>query len=173
LPKRSVGAEIGVHEGDFSDEILRVVIPVELHLIDPWEHREERTYRDAWYGGGASAGQATMDRRFGAVADRFAEEIDAGRVVLHRGSSGDVVGDFPDSYFDWVYIDGNHLYEHVKLDLETYYPKVKRGGYVAGDDYGLRGWWDNGVQQAVDEFVGQRPRLSLEIIGSQFIIKKE
>lgn len=173
LPKRSVGAEIGVHEGDYSVEILRVVNPAVLHLIDPWEHEEGEAYRDAWYGGGASEGQATMDHRFRSVRTRFAEAIDAGRVVLHRGYSGDVAGQFDDGHFDWVYIDGNHLYEYVKLDLESYYPKVKPGGYLCGDDYGVAGWWDNGVQKAVEEFVGQRPRRSLEVDGNQFMIRKE
>ena len=43
------------------------------------------------------------------------------------------------TYFDWIYIDGNHTYEYVKQDLEGYRPKVKPGGYMAGDDYGTKG----------------------------------
>ncbi|MDJ0634304.1 MAG: hypothetical protein QNJ34_14035 [Xenococcaceae cyanobacterium MO_188.B29] len=35
LPKNSVGAEIGVHLGDFSEKILEIVKPNKLHLIDP------------------------------------------------------------------------------------------------------------------------------------------
>jgi hypothetical protein len=54
-----------------------------------------------------------------------------------------------------------------------YYPKVKLRGYIAGDDYGVKGWWFKGVQRAVDEFVRQLSRLSLEVIGNQFIIHKE
>ena len=36
MPQRSICAEIGVHEGDFSQDILCSVKPVKLHLIDPW-----------------------------------------------------------------------------------------------------------------------------------------
>ena len=173
MPRKSVGAEIGVHKGDYSEEILRFVNPIRLHLIDPWEHEEGEEYKHAWYGGCASEDQATLDSRFVSVISRFAKEINLGRIVLHRGYSSDVASEFRNNYFDWVYIDGNHLYEYVKLDLELYYPKIKSGGYITGDDYGVQGWWNNGVQKAVDEFVGQRPRLSLEVIGSQFIIRKK
>jgi hypothetical protein len=37
LPKNSIGAEIGVSAGDFSQEILNVLAPRELVLIDPWD----------------------------------------------------------------------------------------------------------------------------------------
>lgn len=172
LPKESVGAEIGVHVGDFSSAILRVVRPARLHLIDPWEHEVGEAYGDAWYGGGAVGGQDTMDMRFRAVTARFAAEITSGRVVVHRSRAAAIADSFRDGYFDWVYIDGNHLYEYVKLDLEKYYSKVKSGGTIAGDDYGLEGWWDNGVQRAVDEFVEGWTSVSLTMKGTQFLIRK-
>ena len=40
-----------------------------------------------------------------------------------------------DNSLDFAYIDGNHQYEFVKKDIELYYPKVKKGGIVGGDDY--------------------------------------
>lgn len=43
--------------------------------------------------------------------------------------------DFPDEYFDWVYIDANHQYDFIREDLKIYYKKVKRGGFITGDDY--------------------------------------
>lgn len=169
MPEDSVCAEIGVHEGDFSREILDLACPRELHLIDPWEHMEE--YESALFGGQAPEGQTSLDERYGEVLERFAEEIESGQVKVHRGYSSSVAGEFEDSYFDWVYVDGNHLYEFVKQDLELYYPKVRPGGYIAGDDYGGKGWWDNGVQKAVDEFVQNRPELRLTVIHKQFIIR--
>jgi hypothetical protein len=173
MPQRSICAEIGVHEGDFSKEILCSVKPVKLHLIDPWEYLKGEEYQEAWYGGKASDGQATMDRRFLSVRDRFSKEIDKWQVVIHRRYSAEVASEFSDGYFDWIYIDGNHLYEYVKQDLELYYSKIKVGGYITGDDYGCDGWWGNGVQKAVDEFVRRRDGLSLEVIGNQFIVRKE
>ena len=41
---------------------------------------------------------------------------------------------FQDNSLDFVYIDSAHDYEHTKEDLETWYPKVKKGGLFCGDD---------------------------------------
>ena len=173
MPSGSVCAEIGVHEGKFSRRILDIVKPERLHLIDPWKHEEEDRYRESWYGGLGSDGQALLDRRYHEVEERFDKEIRTQRVQIHRSYSDVALENFEDSYFDWIYIDGNHLYEFVKKDLELYYPKIKPNGHITGDDYGVQNnWWENGVQKAVDEFVSRRPELTLKIDGTQFIITK-
>jgi hypothetical protein len=169
MPKRSVCAEVGVNEGEFSKQILSVVGPRRLHLIDPWKHVEQ--YAEAHFGGLGSDGQALMDVRYERVKRELAAEIETGQVTIHRDFSSSASHEFEDSYFDWIYIDGNHLYEFVREDLEIYNPKVKAQGYLAGDDYGVEGWWANGVQKAVDEFVAIRPDLNLELIGTQFLIR--
>jgi hypothetical protein len=173
LPRQSVGAEIGVHEGDLSAEVLAIVRPATFHLIDPWAYQP--AYADALFGAAAArdaaAGKAAMEARYEQVCARFAAEIASGQVVIHRATSHDIAADFDDAYFDWVYIDGNHLYDYVKQDLEDYYPKVKPGGALLGDDYNTVGWWQDGVTQAVDEFVAARG-LDLTVIGSQFVIRK-
>ena len=51
-------------------------------------------------------------------------------------------------------------------------PKLRPGGYLACDDYGHAGWWEDGVRRAVDEFVGTA---SVEVVanpGSQFVMRK-
>ena len=56
--------------------------------------------------------------------------------VIHDFSTSTVVIDnFPKNFFDFVYIDGDHSYKGAKSDLRNYYPKVKRGGVIAGHDY--------------------------------------
>jgi hypothetical protein len=44
LPKFGRVAEIGVAEGEFSQEILARTTPKHLHLIDPWVHQEVPGY---------------------------------------------------------------------------------------------------------------------------------
>lgn len=48
---------------------------------------------------------------------------------------------------DFVFIDAAHDYESIKSDIEHWYPKVKRGGYIAGDDY----VWES-INLAVKEY---------------------
>ena len=64
--------------------------------------------------------------------------------------SYNVVDDFKDQYFDFVYIDSCHLYEAVKADLNSFLPKLKEQGVMAGHDYVK--YSNFGVIQAVDEF---------------------
>jgi len=172
MPRKSVCAEIGVDEGEFAGKILSTVEPKRLHLIDPWRHLEDDRYQDSRYGGLGVAGQAVMDERHEEVAKRFDEEVRNGQVHVHRSLSSSVYDEFEDHYFNWIYLDGNHLYEFIKQDLELYYPKVKPGGCIAGDDYGAEGWWENGVQRAVDEFVESNPGSTLQVYYTQFVIEK-
>ena len=172
LPKHSVGAEIGVHLGDFSQQILDITAPEELHLIDPWEHQTLDIFREAWYGGKAEGGQKEMDERYSHVCKRFDQEIRVGQVKVHRGYSTDMLEQFPDEYFDWVYIDGNHLYEYVKKDLEVSLRKTKSTGLITGDDYIEGGWWKSGIIKAVDEFSTNGVVQLVEIRNRQFIFRK-
>lgn len=56
---------------------------------------------------------------------------------------------YEDNSIDFVYIDANHKYDYVKNDIEAWFPKVKKGGVIAGHDYD-KNW--PGVIKAVDEF---------------------
>jgi len=170
LPKGSIGAEIGVWRGDFSSRLLRIVRPARLHLIDPWRFEEHADYEGAWYGGGIARNQSDMDDIYESVCVRFADEVESGVVLIHRGPSAQIGMEFDDAYFDWVYIDGNHLYEYVRNDLEIFATKVKSGGLITGDDYGVRGWWRDGVTRAVDEFVAQGTCEPVHL-GRQFVLR--
>jgi predicted O-methyltransferase YrrM len=66
---------------------------------------------------------------------------------------------YADNSLDFVFIDANHSYEFVKDDINAWYPKVKKGGILAGHDY-IKLW--SGVIQAVDEFI-LKHNYSLEI----------
>ncbi len=146
LPKNGRGAEIGVWNGGFSEFILEVTRPRELVLIDPWDllsnqSEEERTHKK-------HADTEFMDDMFQNVSGRYGH-LD--NVTIAKGFSADVLSAYPDDYFDWVYVDGNHQYEFVKVDIDLAFQKVKPGGIIAGDDFL---WKRNGrmhVKEAVLE----------------------
>ena len=118
MPKNSVCAEIGVSQGLFTEEILEVVQPKKLHLIDPWGGEPHVGYYEA-------------------VCEKFKDQIESGQVEIYREKSQCVYDHFPDQYFDWIYVDGSHNYKSVSRDLGFYYHKIKMYGFITGDDYRL------------------------------------
>jgi hypothetical protein len=170
IPHGGMCAEVGVWRGDFSARILELARPSQLHLIDPWRAFDDDTYEGAWYGGQLEQGQADMDAVYQGVVDRFAEQRARGIVRVHRMMSTEAAATFSDSFFDFVYIDGNHTYEFVLADLQAFAPKVRPGGLLAGDDYGVQGWWGDGVTRAVDEFVRSGAATVVMLEQSQFVL---
>ena len=83
--------------------------------------------------------------------------------VIHKKNSWDAAGDFDDSTVDYAMIDAGHDYDSVTKDIRAWWPKIRSGGYLGGDDYGLD--LADGVHQAVDEFV-KINNLKLELIPS-------
>ena len=45
---------------------------------------------------------------------------------------------YHDGSLDFVFIDAAHDYDNVLLDLRSWWPKIKMGGVLAGDDYNKR-----------------------------------
>jgi hypothetical protein len=173
MPEKSICAEIGVHIGDFSERILEIVQPKVFHLIDPWKLEIKDVYKKSYYGRETVKNQKVMDERLFHVKKRFEKEIKNNKIIINRGYSNEILNKFDDEYLDWVYIDGNHLYEFVKKDLEMCFLKIKNNGYICGDDYNEGGWWDGGVKKAVDEFILNNKNMKLiEIKANQFIIQK-
>lgn len=176
LPKNSIGLEIGVNNGDFSERILEIVRPKKLHLIDPWKFFDSNSYNDTPYGKESVSGQLEMDKKFENVKNRFSTEILNEQIMIHRGFSEKIILTFEDKYFDWVYVDGNHLYDYVKKDLQLCYDKCKNNSMITGDDYyddlPENDWSEGGVKKAVDEFVNMKKLELIKIKNHQFISKK-
>lgn len=58
MPKGSICVEMGVHKGNFSKMISKIVNPNVLHLIDPWKYETGESYKFACYGGIANSQEA-------------------------------------------------------------------------------------------------------------------
>lgn len=69
-----------------------------------------------------------------------------------QGNSAESARHFADGSVDFVFIDADHTYEAVKLDLAAWLPKVKPGGIIAGHDYNYP---HTGCVRAVDEVFGE------------------
>ena len=167
MPRHAVCAEIGVWKGEFSEKILRYTEPSKLYLVDPWAFQAD--FPDRMYGGKVAQEQEDMNAIFAEVRARLGGQE---QVEICRAFSDEAAGQFGDEFFDWVYIDGNHFYEYVKRDLEQYYPTVKTGGYITGDDYDWGPEHDYPVKRAVDEFADGKQLQVIAIQNSQYILQK-
>lgn len=166
MPTGGRCAEIGVWNGGFSENIIRITQPSELVLIDPWDLVAETQDDTKTHAKHSDA--SAMRSMYEHVSETFA---DNSNVTIRRGFSADVLESYPDDYFDWVYIDGNHLYDFVRADLKLSFSKVKSGGVIAGDDFFWKRDGRMHVREAVLDVMAEmgikgRPTR----FGQQFII---
>jgi hypothetical protein len=105
----TVGAEVGVWDGDFSALLLKFIAPKRLHLLDI----------------------AIREK----LLERFADELIGPTIMLHNGDSSTILSAFPDDHFDWIYIDGDHSYNGVKRDADVAVRKIKEDGFLFFNDY--------------------------------------
>tara|TARA_Y100000034_G_scaffold30942_1_gene37816 strand:- start:1605 stop:2231 length:627 start_codon:yes stop_codon:yes gene_type:complete len=125
------GAEIGTFQGEYAKIILDRW-PGTLYMVDPWRPLGEE-YQDA------SNQKDHLDAYSTTMQNINGHEE---RAHMIRALSHQAVKLFADNSLDFVYIDGSHAYDYVKEDIRLWYPKVKKGGLVAGHDY-LDIDWDN------------------------------
>lgn len=171
LPQSSIGAEIGVHLGDFSAQLIRRCSPQKLILIDPWKYATSDLGQHTLYGGDKYT-QDILDSRFINVKNRFSKYISTGTVEIIREKSIDAAHHITNGYLDWVYIDGDHTFDAVLNDIQQYYLKVKKGGLIIGDDYSLDGWWGDDVIRAFSKCIYEYNMKIEFVIDNQICCKK-
>lgn len=132
VPPNSVGAEIGVFRGDFSAQILEVVKPRKLFLIDPWQFQDGEYALDP-----SNLKQEEQEWNYGHVLGRFDKEILSGQVDVIRKHSQAASAFFAvnDLRLDWIYLDAGHYYKAVMEDLLGWFPRIVVDGSIFGHDY--------------------------------------
>ncbi len=100
-------------------------------------------------------------------------------IKIIRDFSFNAYKEFSDNYFDLIYIDADHTYEAVLTDLNNWFPKVKKNGFLAGDDYvkitkqKFGKTVKFGVIEAVDEFALKNNLTVYQIPGFNWVIIKQ
>jgi predicted O-methyltransferase YrrM len=129
-------AEVGVYQGRGTAiwvvELLNKNLDFEYTAIDHFMGSSEHDPEFGYY-------EATKNNL--KPIDRF--------VKIMNQTSFEAAQNFDEESLDLIYIDASHDYDSVLNDLKSWFPKLKKGGIICGDDY-IDGW--PGVVSAVDEF---------------------
>ena len=148
----NVICEIGVCQG-VNFELMIKHNPRLAVAIDSWINDGVISRNDVAFS------QAELDEQY----QTFKNEVaDKPFVKIYREYSFNAVRHFKDNYFDFIYIDADHTYNACLKDIEDWYPKVKGGRFLLGDDYRvatLRTGVKFGVIEAVKTFT-QKNNLS-------------
>ncbi len=124
--------EIGVYRGDFAADLFRRCPEIDrYYMIDPWRHLEN-------WNKPANQDDEVFERFFQETKAKT-DFADARRVIL-RGKTADVVDRIRDGELDFAYIDGDHTLRGITIDLFRIYSKVKRDGFIGGDDFTASVW---------------------------------
>jgi len=141
--------EIGVREGNTFN--YRVpLIKEKAVALDCWDLFEKASQNDM--------GRTKTDARL-QFENLYNKYKDNDNVDVIRSFSNDlsVINSYADSYFDVIFIDGDHSYDGVKEDLNNWWKKCNT--LFCGHDYMLtKTVWSGvecGVKSAVDEFVSE------------------
>ena len=126
--ENSIFVEIGTWQGGFAEALLKHTKCKKLYCIDPYRHFENNEYPDSMN----NLTQANFDVIFANTQARLSKY--GNRVEFIRELSVDAAQKFSDETFDFIYIDGNHDFAYVDADIKAWFPKLKKGGYLCGDD---------------------------------------
>ena len=128
--------EIGSFAGDSTEIFCKWFKHV--IAIDPWK---------------SNVGDITSSCDMNVIYDRFCKKMAKyPNLNVIKCFSYEIVNNFQDGFFDFIYIDGSHQYFNVLRDISLYRHKVKKGGYLGGHDYRAK---FAGVVKAVKEQFGK------------------
>jgi len=135
-----------------------------LYCVDPY-----KLFDDPVLGGKS---QVELQQIHEQAQDNLADLRQCYQLVMLCETSASAIRHFADSSLDFVFIDGEHTYEAVKQDISLWLPKVRRGGLIAGHDYGVY----RSVTDAVDEafltsHMGTSDNVKIGAVGSIWAVR--
>ena len=146
----SVWVEVGVLYGMsiayLGIEIANRGLPCTLHAVDNFM---------GWPG--VDQGEALREK-FTFNTIKVAEAL-GDRFKVHPFGSTEVASSFLDGTCDVVWLDADHTHEAVTNDIAAWWPKVRVGGHLGGDDWaypGVRMATMEAFPNAVDVGSGER-----------------
>lgn len=144
IPKGSICTELGVFDGAFSAQILEIVCPSVLWLVDLFEGPHQSCDEN-----GLNSRNIMLEDAYKTLQNKYKGQEDS--VFFYKGKTENFFNIAANqNYFDFIYIDADHSYQAVQQDLKNALNAIKQGGYICGHDY--YGPDFVGTVKAVNEF---------------------
>jgi len=159
-----IGAELGVAQAEFSKTICEINPQLKLIGVDAWA--PYKGYTDY-------TKESTFNTMHEEVERRMAEYVKRGRFEVIRKFTEDAAKDIPDGSLDFVYIDANHQDPWVTQDINTWAPKVRKGGIVAGHDYVRVKRVEWAVKDAIQKYTRDNNIDPWFVLGSDAVVPGE
>ena len=137
--------EVGVRHGHNFEKMIEHE-PQHGAAVDIWKDTGNIAENDKGYS------QKQLDAQYYDFKKRVGNKPN---VRILRANSALASKFFVDDFFDFVYLDADHSYEGVHRDISLWYPKVKKDGFLLGDDFvnhKTRTGVKYGVMDAVNKF---------------------
>lgn len=136
---------------------------IKVIAVDIWPSPQEiELYNE--HGAGQSTEGVIINKEGQSLMQEFIDNLNRYNVrdivFPVRAFSWNAATIFPDKYFSFGFIDAGHSYDQVTKDLQSWYPKIKDDGIIAGHDY------DGGVYKAVNDFFKPEKEVERICIGS-------
>lgn len=142
--------ELGIREGK-NFKLMIEHTPKEAVAVDAWIDDGTDSHNDLGFT------QEDLDNQY----QKFSAEMsDNNFVKIYREYTFDAVKRFPDEYFDLVYIDADHTYVGCSQDIADWFPKIKSGRFLIGDDYIAGTAHETGVRFRVIEAVNNFAKIN-------------
>ena len=152
IPPDSTGAEIGVFKGDFSKLILKHAKPQKVHFIDGWWTLYGEYFPD--WGRYTNYGKLKTRDAYESFIRKIQPYRKQSDIKIHVGNNLEILKSLPDNYFDWVYIDSSHEFDHTYQELIILKDKIKENGIIMGHDFITdESNIHYGVKKAIDTFI--------------------
>lgn len=146
--------EVGVALGGHAETLLNHSSIETYYGVDPYccyDPNDAFTLDIASYSNESL--QANFDYLFEWVRDVRLAPYQS-RIQLIRKPSVEASASFENESLDCIFIDGDHRYEAVVEDLTAWYPKLKKGGLILGDDY-----WMEEVERGVNHYFSRNEQI--------------
>jgi hypothetical protein len=147
LSANSVGCELGVFEGEYSQVLADSNKFSKLFLVDIFNGEASnfgKLYKDC----------SVLERY---VKSRF---YNNNIVEIIKNDSISFLSNLPENYLDFIYIDTVHDYTHTRQELLYSYKVIKNQKFICGHDYTIKYFPD--LVAAVNDFC-QEHKLELNV----------